>query len=97
MAHGTVSRELCLCVIGIVGRVVILHVAIPARTAGQVVVVIHVTLAALQVCVSERQWETNGVVIKVGGLPGAGRVTHLTGLRKIERDVTGIVGLLEIG
>ena len=94
VTNGTVCWKFCLHVIGIRCAVVILHMTAGTGATRQGVVVVHVTLTALQIRVSKRKREANGVVVEIRGLPGAGGVTHLACLRKIQRDVVGIVRLL---
>ena len=96
MAQRTVCGEVRLHVVGIRRAVIVLHVALIAGTTCQLVVVVDVTLRALQIRVPSGQRETNGVVIKAGGLPGAGAVARLTGLGECQRHVVRIIGLLVV-
>src|SRR5262245_9301274 len=66
-------RESRLYVIGIGGALEVLQMARHASRvgAGQVVVVVHVTLRALRRCMSARQGETGGRVVEARSIPGS--------------------------
>ena len=91
-------REVGLHVIGIGGALEILQVARHASRvrAGQVVVVVHVTLRALRRCMSARQGETGGRVVEVRSRPGGCVVALLAILREAARNVIRIRGPLVI-
>src|SRR5215510_13184657 len=91
-------RESRLYVIGIGGALEILQVARHASRvrAGQVVVVVHVTLRALRRCMSARQGETGGRVVEVRSRPGGCVVALLAILREAARNVIRIRGPLVI-
>ena len=81
-----------------IGRaVVILHVARTAGAAGQAVIVVCMTLSALQICVSSGERETNRIMVKIRWLPGGGVVTSLASLWEIESHVIRVRGFLIIG
>jgi len=96
VANGAVRWKFRLRVIGIGCAVVVLHVAAGAGATRQGVVIVHVTLTALQIGMAEGEREPHRAVIEIRRLPGAGGVTHLACLRKIQRNVAGIVRLLII-
>ena len=96
VTDGTIRREVRLHMVRIRGAVVVRHVAQVAGAAGQVVVVVHMALCALQVCVTVGQREAHGIVIETRRLPGGGVVAGLASLREIQRDVARVVRLLVV-
>lgn len=96
VANRTVSGELGLYVVWIRCGVVILHVASAACATGQLVVIVHMALGALEICMSVGEREPHGVVVEICRLPCARAVAQLASLREIERNVVGIGGFLII-
>ena len=97
MAHRAVNRESRLYVVWTGGAVVIRHVAQVAGATGQVVVVIHVALGALQVRVPIREQESRRGVIEHSRNPGGRVVTYLARSRKSRRHVVGICRAVVVG
>jgi len=81
-------------VVGIIGIVVILHVARAARRAGQVIVAIDVALQAGQGRVCSGKRKTSGGVIEFPAAPRIGVMTILAGSRKTRLLVVGIGSVL---
>lgn len=96
VANQTVSGELGLYVVWIRCAVVILHVASAACAAGQLVVIVHMALGALEICMSVGEREPHRVVVEICGLPCAGAVAQLASLREVQRNVIRIGGFLVI-
>ena len=96
MADRAIHRERSLHVARIGRTVVVRHVAQIACAAGQVVVVVDVTLRALQVGVAVGERESDRVVIEVGGLPRRRVVAKLASCGEIRRKVVWVGGLLII-
>ena len=94
MADRTINGERGLHMVGIRCAVVVRHMTQIAGAAGQVVVVVDVTLGALQVRVPIGQRETDRVVIETRRLPSGRVVAELAGCREIRRNVVRIRGLL---
>ncbi len=79
------------------GRVVVIRlVAGDAGGAGQIVIIVDVTIRAgsRRHGVTAAEWEPGRAVVKRGIEPGAGGVALVTGLREIRADVIGISGSL---
>jgi len=75
------------------GRVVVIRlVAGDAGGAGQIVIIVDVTIRAgsRRYGVTAAEWEPGGAVVKRGIEPGAGGMALVTGLREIRADVIGI-------
>ena len=87
-----------LYVIGIRGALEVLQVATGAGgiRAGQVVVIVHVTLHALHRCMRARQGETGGRMVEGRPIPGRRVVALLAGLGEPRLYVIGIRGALEV-
>ncbi len=94
MADLALLRDALLHVVGI-GRVLVsLQVTRNARFGRQVVIPIHVALAALHRGMRAGEGEADQVVIEAGWLPGVSRVTLLAVLRESRRNVVRICSLL---
>ena len=91
-------RESRLRVAWIIGALVIRKMARHASRirAGQGVVPVYVTLAALQAAMRACQGESGGRVIECGAVPACGVVALLTSLGEIGLNVTGVIRVLEV-
>ena len=96
MAALTSGREAALHVVGIRGSLVILEMAIHARAAGQLVVIVHMTLRTLEGGVSASKREAGGSVVENGIVPGNRAVTGLAGLWEPCLRVIGVRGSLVV-
>ena len=98
VARSAGLREIRGDVVGVGGSLEVLEVAGHASVAGQVVVVVDVTVGAgaRGNGVQAGKREPGAVVIERGIEPGAGAVAVGTGLREIRGDVVGIGGSLEV-
>ena len=92
-------REIRLHVIRTRGALEVLQVAADASRirAGQIVVVVHVALRALQAGVCTCQREASRGVVKRRARPGSGVVALLASLREARSYVIGIGSVIEIG
>ena len=83
--------------IGFSRAVVVIQVAGHAGRAGKVVIVIDVTLRALQRSVRSGERKAGVVVIERGIRPGDGVVALVAGLRETLLHVARVIGVIEIG
>ena len=97
VANGAVRGEACRRVVGIIGFLIIRHVAGRAGGRLQIEIVVHVALRARHGGVSAGQGEAGGGMVKGHILPGSRVVTRVAGRGKSGSRVVGIGGLLEIG
>ena len=96
MARVACRRESCGLVVGIVGVVVILHVACAAGFVCQVIVAVHVALQAGQGFVCSGQWKPRSGVIELPAAPGIGVVAILASGGKARLLVVRIVRVLVV-
>ena len=89
-------RESGRHVIGIGCALEILQVALHTGAAGQVVVVVHVTLCARDRCVCPGQCKTGSGVIERRRRPVGRAMALLAGLRETRAHVVRVGGALEI-
>lgn len=91
MADRAIHRERSLHVVRISRAVVIRHMAQIAGAAGQVVVVVHVALRALQIRVAVRQGEAHRIVVERRLQPRNRVVTGLARSWESRRSVIRVV------
>ena len=97
MAQRAVLWETCRGVRRTVGAVVIGLVAVPARRAGQTVIVVHMAGRALLTRMQPYQGKSRGGVVERRSQPVHGRVAAGAILREIRRLVGWICGSVVIG
>ena len=89
-------RESRLCMVGVSRALKILQVAGRARTAGQTVVPVYVTLCTLQVGVRSGESESRGRVVEDCICPGRGVMAALASLRYSGLHMVGIGRALKV-